>query len=596
MAFAEAPVRRSPYRLDLRVSPSQRHNNARDDRDVDPLPLAPIGVPRTSERQQDYCAPGYHEPSGSPTLSSANARAAFQTISQADSVAPRLPSRSSSPLRRPATLSPASDNSRQEELETCQLDEPGCYVLVPTSGQNPDDNNRSNEAKHYRDKKNPTKKGYRKPMDESERQAIKLNRKVGVCLRCKLFKEKCRGGIPCDRCSSLKVWKSICVPAQFTEKAVFNRAIYRGRVSALLDNIRVWNPESNFIPSSPEHIDVHNGYGLSLKLTAHSFVPYDETLLDHILWRVVGKPGFNRLPSTCYGLKEELGTEILDDYIDKHLESLVNEEMTMEVAGICSPIHALTIKSAYDYAHSNKNLSPLVRKALRIWIVQNFFFNSPWRMCGHNSLGMNPIDDPTSKLHGVTPLPRLINQQLDFYLEDRISTLEKELLAELQSRILDRNSYDWFGIFLTIYIYLSSMERDTWSLHTWENDADMLTQRVHELELQNPHWPSHRSWVWPISDSPMELMSKNEHLAEMLAYHFRTISKGYVPFTLDWDSKQVVQMAGCEREAVDYMKMMNQEVLRYESYLLARVAAQYSRENSNSLSGRFSSKLMLSKD
>jgi hypothetical protein len=57
-------------------------------------------------------------------------------------------------------------------------------------------------------------------------------------------------------------------------------------------------------------------------------------------------------------------------------------------------------------------------------------------------------------------------------------------------------------------------------------------------------------------------MSKNEHLAEMLTYHFRTVSKGYVPFGLDWDSKQVVQMAGSEKEAVDYMKMMSQEVLR----------------------------------
>jgi hypothetical protein len=62
---------------------------------------------------------------------------------------------------------------------------------------------------------------------------------------------------------------------------------------------------------------------------------------------------------------------------------------------------------------------------------------------------------------------------------------------------------------------------------------------------------------------PSELMKKNEHLADMLVSHFRTISRGYVPFTLDWDQKQVVQMAGNEREAVDYMKSMSTHVSKF---------------------------------
>jgi hypothetical protein len=75
----------------------------------------------------------------------------------------------------------------------------------------------------------------------------------------------------------------------------------------------------------------------------------------------------------------------------------------------------------------------------------------------------------------------LINQQLDSHLENRVANIEKELLAELQTRILDRNSNDWFGIYLTIYMQLSSLERDTWDLSTWEHDSEMLRESVRTL-------------------------------------------------------------------------------------------------------------------
>jgi hypothetical protein len=70
---------------------------------------------------------------------------------------------------------------------------------------------------------------------------------------------------------------------------------------------------------------------------------------------------------------------------------------------------------------------------------------------------------------------------LDHYMENRVSRLEKDLLAELQAHILDRKACDWFGIFLTIYVQLSNLERDTWSLSTWEHDSDMLHERVRAL-------------------------------------------------------------------------------------------------------------------
>ncbi|KAI5794831.1 hypothetical protein FPQ18DRAFT_328492 [Pyronema domesticum] len=540
---------------------------------------------------------------------------------------PRLGSASSSSLKRPATLGPASDALRRQALEHRPIEEPGIpadnihpyvHVLVPTGHHDRDGACRSpDDARHLAEKKPvPARKGYRKPMDESERQAIKQNRKYGVCLRCKLFKERCRGGIPCERCRSLKVWKSICVPAQFTEKAVFNRDIYGGRLGLLYANIDSWAsdhqlkygmPESSSrfdisgfdLDNGPKEVDVSNGYPPVLRVKAHHFVPIDRVLLEHILWRAPGKPGYNRLPSTSYGLKEEIASDALDDYIDSNF-GYIFEDIKSRRAGTdpCIVMHIDTIEAAYEYANSNKNLSLLVRKALRIWTAQNFFFSNAWRICSAETLEMSNIDNPESKLHGVIPLPRLMNQQLDYYVENRVATLEKELLAELQARILDRNPNEWFGIFLAIYIHLCSIERDNWCLSTWNHDKDILIERVRQLEISSQSQKLKRgpekAYIWPVKMCPSELIKKNEHLADMLVSHFRTISRGYVPFTLDWDQKQVVQMAGNEREAVDYMKSMSTHVSKFERNLLARLSAEYSREDAASLDGIYTSKLMLS--
>lgn len=123
----------------------------------------------------------------------------------------------------------------------------------------------------------------------------------------------------------------------------------------------------------------------------------------------------------------------------------------------------------------------LIRKALRIWSAQIVYFKGPFRICGSNTVGMPTITDPKSTVYGITPLPRLVNQQLDARVESWMAELEQEVLAELQVKIFRRNPADWFGIYLALFVTLSSLERDTWGLQTWTVDADSLLERVKTL-------------------------------------------------------------------------------------------------------------------
>ena len=52
------------------------------------------------------------------------------------------------------------------------------------------------------------------------------------------------------------------------------------------------------------------------------------------------------------------------------------------------------------------------------------------------------------------------------------------------------------------------------------------------------------------------MIAKDTQIAEMLTSHFITVSKGNIPFTLDWEQKKVMEIAGNERDAVDYMRIV----------------------------------------
>jgi hypothetical protein len=94
---------------------------------------------------------------------------------------------------------------------------------------------------------------------------------------------------------------------------------------------------------------------------------------------------------------------------------------------------------------------------------------------------MLPIQDPKSSLYGIIPLPRLVNQQLDARVEEWMAQIEGELLLELQTKIFKRSPADWFTIYLSLFLTLSTLELDTWGLKTWATDARGLLEAVKML-------------------------------------------------------------------------------------------------------------------
>jgi len=91
------------------------------------------------------------------------------------------------------------------------------------------------------------------------------------------------------------------------------------------------------------------------------------------------------------------------------------------------------------------------------------------------------------------------------------------------------------------------------------------------------------------------------------------VTKGFVPFSLDWYSDQAVVMVGGEQYALEYMRTIGQQVkasgkkhpsplfLNTSNYfvdrqLRDRILAEYSREDINSLRFSHSARLMVGED
>lgn len=97
-----------------------------------------------------------------------------------------------------------------------------------------------------------------------------------------------------------------------------------------------------------------------------------------------------------------------------------------------------------------------------------------------------------------------------------------------------------------------------------------------------------------MSEEPNQLIDKNLFLIDILVAHFRGMTKGHVPFTLDWNTEQVTKSAGCEESAVLYMRRTIEHLKKLGPEVLKdRKDATYERHNLDSFDSSYTARLMM---
>lgn len=118
----------------------------------------------------------------------------------------------------------------------------------------------------------------------------------------------------------------------------------------MLENVGEWFPQDF---RHQEVIEVSNGYLPKLSITLQKFDPIDASLLEHILWRELRKTDFARIPSSPYGIIEEIPAQKLENYFDEHISHLVVEIQRNVGTTVSSQIYAQTLLCAHKYTMDN---------------------------------------------------------------------------------------------------------------------------------------------------------------------------------------------------------------------------------------------------
>ncbi|KAI0202875.1 hypothetical protein F4808DRAFT_60996 [Astrocystis sublimbata] len=340
------------------------------------------------------------------------------------------------------------------------------------------------------------------------------------CSRCTILKKKCIGSnICCEACSKSLIYRELCVRADFKGSRLLLHDLYKTRIQTLLDNVveKSWQAPS----PSPITIVISNGFNSQLEIEVQRYVAYNEDALTHRIFRGL-EPGtiYPTARSTPFALRDgTLGQNKIDCYCENMAcDIILKESMESSRNRLLNHVmlFAVTQVQSEDTRARLEGIE-MTRLALRLWAIQAIFFTYPWRIeSGGHLIGMFPL-----KLHGywngITLLPRLVNQELDRAFETRMDQIEKELLEKLQAAIFKKHRPYWCSIFLSSFILLHSLERDTWNMSAWD------------FETKGQGAPA-----WPLRRNPTEYCQQNKHIAEIVATHFKIVNQGNSPLKLNW--------------------------------------------------------------
>jgi len=124
-----------------------------------------------------------------------------------------------------------------------------------------------------------------------------------------------------------------------------------------------------------------------------------------------------------------------------------------------------TFRAAMQYAETAKG--SMVKQALRLWSAGRII-ERPWRMCGSDTLGCEPVDPvkyPGCPYTEIIPVPPIMAAHLDqVVIQGVLVPVRNELLEQLQESVENPKPESWFEIYLTIFILLSTVE--TTSAHS----------------------------------------------------------------------------------------------------------------------------------
>ncbi|SLM39101.1 hypothetical protein LPUS_09537 [Lasallia pustulata] len=385
------------------------------------------------------------------------------------------------------------------------------------------------------------------PLRPDQRKQAGEIRKLGACLRCKFLKK------------TVNLVQGVSHLMRAFGKADYERHFSLG---LSVGNIKGFSDVERTL-------FITHGYGHVLPVRAREIFVRDETCfgMDWIetISDLPQQYGVNTAKLSA-GM-EGISTALLSDYLDRHIDPGFEDFIDNYFEG--TPFITQILKTAYRFWVREK--VPVIRKALKLVLAYNLTQHITMVEGIPDEEGfLGKITDENSKFKGKTVAPVMINFQVKCAMADMWRELQKDILEELSSLYSSvYSSKDklkhWPTIFVLACILLAIWEQMQFDCHYRVHDAEYVNKFCHEMETT------------PVG---------------VIVGLFSAISQK-VPSFHEWDSTKHHTILNSNPAVCDAMDEVRGHVTRYDGYLRNRSRCSFDRDDFDSLSNKFVSKLVI---
>ncbi|KAL8948563.1 MAG: hypothetical protein Q9222_005259 [Ikaeria aurantiellina] len=410
------------------------------------------------------------------------------------------------------------------------------------------------------------KVGRRKgPLRSDQRKQAAEIRKLGACLRCKFLKKTCDKGEPCQGClpSHARLWQVPCTRIDIKEIAYFMKdwkADFE-RHSTLefsSGNIKGY-------ADAEQTLFITHGYGYDLPVKAREVFVRDDRCFSLDWVEKIRNPEVHEVITMRLTTGGVSSTK-LSEYLDQHIEGDFVGFVDKYFEG--TPFVTQMIKTVYHFWCRER--TPVIRKSLKLLLAYNLTQHVTMLTGVPEEVDFpGKIHDQNSKFRGEVVAPVMINFQVKCAMAEMWRELQKDVLEELSqlySSVYTRDKLKhWPTIFMVATILLTVWEEMQFDCHYRVPDQAVVDKFCNDMEST------------PVG---------------VIVNLFLAISQK-LPALSEWDTHKHHNLLNSNPAVCDALTEVRENVNRHDAYLRGRCKATFDRDDFDSLSNKFTSKLVI---
>jgi hypothetical protein len=411
----------------------------------------------------------------------------------------------------------------------------------------------------------------RGPLRPEQRKQASEIRKLRACLRCKFLKKTCDTGEPCTGCqpSHARLWQVPCTRIDIKDIAYFMKDWKADYERHMGRGVSVYNVKG--FAEKESVMWITHGFGYALPVMVREVYVIDDSCFS-VDW-VESSSSSEPIDYQVRTEKLDVGSQgisldALSEYLDKHVEGPFEDFVDEHFDG--TPFVSEILKTAHRYYVKEK--SSVIRKALKLVVAYNLTLHITMiepSGSGDEADLEGEIDDEYSRFHGKVVAPVMVNYQIKCAMADMWRDLQKDILEELSALYHSVYSGDrlknWPTIFLLASILLAVWEEIQFDCHYRTPDPAVVRKFCSDMETT------------PVG---------------VIVGLFHAISQKLPPF-LEWNTADHGHILNNNPAVCEAMTEVREHVTKHESYLRSRTDTKFNRDDFDSLSNKFLSKLVI---